>query len=88
MPKRENLLSVEIYFPTIMNKKPFKGKATVVSSENRLGKFDILPQHINFATLIFNFLTIETPEKEKITHNFKRGVLLVKENRVTVFLGV
>jgi len=88
MAKKENLLPVEIYFPTILNKKPFKGKATVVSSENRLGKFDVLPEHINFATLIFNFLTIQTKEGEKITHNFKRGVLVVKENKVLVFLGV
>lgn len=88
MSEKEENLFVEIYFPAEAEKEIFKTEARSVSSKNRLGRFDILPQHINFATLIFDELTIETREKEKIQHQFKRGVLIVKENKVTIFLGV
>lgn len=88
MPSKKETLSVEVYFSAAMEKKSYKTNARVVSSENRLGKFDILPQHINFATLIFNNLTIETLKKQKIIHQFKRGVLVVKENTVKIFLGL
>lgn len=88
MPNRKNFLSVEVYFPSAAEKKSFQTEARVVSSENKLGKFDILPQHINFATLIFNSLIIETIKRKKIIHQFKKGVLIVKENKVKIFLGL
>jgi len=86
MPKY--LLEVNIFCSPVIEKEPFKGKAEAVSSQNRLGKFDILPEHINFITLIFGSLTIQTPERKKITYQFERGVLEVSENRVNVFLGL
>lgn len=88
MAKEKPLFQVQVFFPAIMNKESFVGKALTVSSENKLGKFDILPQHINFISLIFNKLTIQTPEKEKIDYQFKKGVLIVKKSKVRVFLGL
>jgi F0F1-type ATP synthase epsilon subunit len=66
----------------------FEGQAEAVSSKNRLGKFDILPFHTNFITLIFGSLTVHTPDKKEIKYKFKRGVLEVSENKVNVFLGL
>lgn len=85
---KENLLSVKVFFPALMRRENFSIKALSVSSENPLGKFDILPQHINFITLIFKKVSIQTPEKEKIEISFERGILIAKENEVKVFLGV
>lgn len=87
MPKEE-ILTVEVFFPAMMQKPNFVGKAKAVSSENRLGKFDILPRHINFITLIFKKISILTPEKEKIEFQFEKGILINRENKVKVFLGI
>lgn len=86
MPKK--LLEVRVFCSPIIEKEGFKGKAEAVSSQNRLGNFDILPEHTNFITLIFGNLTIHTPDKKKFTYQFERGVLEVSENRVNIFLGL
>jgi len=86
MPKKN--LQVKVFCAPVIEKDPFKGEADAVSSQNRLGKFDILPQHTNFITLIFGDLTIHTADKKKIAYHFERGVLEVSENKVNVFLGL
>ena len=86
--KKNSLLEVILLCSPAMKKEGFEGKAISVSSQNQLGDFDILPQHTNFITLIYNYLTIVTPKKEIIKYNFKRGVLRVRKNKVEVFLGL
>lgn len=88
MAKEKPFLPVQIFFPAIMNKENFKGKAAAVSTENKMGKFDVLPQHINFITLIFKNLTLHTLKKEKIEYSFERGVLIVRKGEIIVFLGL
>ena len=84
----DNLLNVRVFFSTVIGKNTFKSSATAVSSQNGLGKFDILPNHINFITLIFDNITIYNENKEEISYEFKRGVLEVSENKVDIFLGL
>jgi len=86
MPKK--ILQVKVFCAPVVAKDPFKGEAEAVSSQNRLGKFDILPEHTNFITLISGDLTIHTADKKKIAYQFERGVLEVSENKVNVFLGL
>jgi F0F1-type ATP synthase epsilon subunit len=81
-------LQVEIVWSPNVSQPGFKGSAEAVSGENDVGKFDILPLHANFVSLIFNSLTVQTPEKKKLDYKFKRGVLEVSENKVNVFLGI
>jgi len=84
----EEFLEVKVFCSPILRAENFSGLARSVSSKNRLGNFDILPRHINFITLIFDELTIETLEKKKIIYKFQRGVLEVSENKVKIFLGL
>lgn len=84
----EEFLEVKVFCSPILRAENFSGLARSVSSKNRLGNFDILPRHINFITLIFDELTIETLEKKKIIYKFQRGVLEVNENKVKIFLGL
>jgi len=84
----KNLLEVKVFCSPVIEKEPFKGEASAVSSQNRLGKFDILPEHTNFITLIFGNLTIHTSDKKKIAYQFEKGVLEISENKVNVFLGL
>jgi len=82
------LLEVKVFCSPIIEREPFRGKATAVSSQNSLGKFDILPEHTNFITLIFDNLTIYTADKKMLNYQFERGVLEVSENQVNIFLGL
>jgi len=84
---KEDLLNVKVFWIPLTKEVFFEGKVKSISSENPLGKFDVLPKHANFITLIFNELTIITDKEEKISYQFKRGVLEVTENKVNIFLG-
>lgn len=85
---QKSLLEVKIFCSPVIEKEAFEGVAEAVSSQNKLGKFDILPKHTNFITLIFSNLTIYTFDKKKITYQFERGVLETSESKVNIFLGL
>jgi len=84
---KNEFLEVKLFWLPIVKEVFYQGKAEAISSQNRLGKFDILPKHANFITLIYDNLIILTPEKKKISYQFKRGVLEVSEDKVNIFLG-
>lgn len=83
--KDPTLMHIKVYSPY---QDYFDGVATSISAINDTGEFDILKGHHRFLTLLQPCeLAIVTPkgdEKIKIT----RGVMYVKEDRVTVFLDV
>lgn len=85
---KKEYLEVKLFWLPIIERVSYEGMALVVSSKNKLGEFDILPKHTNFITLIFDNLIILTPDKKKISYQFKRGVLEVSENKVNIFLGL
>jgi len=85
--KIPKFLEVKVFYSPAIGKELFQERAAAVSSQNRLGDFDILPGHANFITLCFGILTIHTLEK-KINFQFERGVLEVSEDKVNVFLGL
>lgn len=88
MNQEMSLLKIKVFFSAAIGENPIECPATVVSSKNEVGKFDILPQHINFITLIFDSIVIRTPEKKEIKYQFQKGVLEVNKNIVNVFLGI
>jgi len=67
---KKDLLNVRVFWLPVSKEVFFEGEAESVSSENQLGKFDVLPQHANFISLIFNEVIIVTPKKEKICLSF------------------
>jgi len=84
---KEKLLDLKVFWLPLTKEIFFKGKVKSISSTNPVGKFDVLPLHANFITLIFNELEIITEKEEKINYQFKKGVLEVRKNKVNVFLG-
>jgi len=75
---------VKVYSPF---KNYFEGYAKSISALNATGPFDILPHHKNFLTLLEPCeLVIRSAKEQKM--KITRGVLLVKNNEVTVFLDV
>lgn len=67
----------------------YDGDAKSISAENDTGPFDILPKHHNFMTLVNEgevVIRAEGQEDQKI--RISRGVLHVRNNKVTLFLDV
>lgn len=84
----KNEIFVAVFWSPLVGKVGYRGVAAAITSKNKVGKFDILPEHTNFITLIFNKLVIHTKEQKKIEYEFKRGVLEVSDNLVKIFLGI
>ncbi|HET7629917.1 MAG TPA: hypothetical protein VFK03_00945 [Candidatus Saccharimonadales bacterium] len=79
-------LQVKIISP---NKTYFEGEAVSLSATNNVGKFDILPEHHNFITLLTTGeieLKLPSGEAEKFTAS--GGLLRIKSDQVTVFLDI
>lgn len=66
----------------------FDGRATSVSSYNKIGPFDILGQHENFITMLKNKVTVVDTDGKRLEFACTQGLLEVSENRVRVFLGI
>lgn len=67
--------------------------AYAVSSENSKGKFDILPYHANFITLVEDQpIVIRPTEKTDKTHQlsfkFPLAVISVTENTVNIYTNI
>lgn len=86
MKKDDQKLRVKIFWAPQVKKKGFEGEARSVSSKNVSGRFDLLPGHANFISVIEDFLIVRTLEGEKTRYDFFRGVLEVSNDRVRVFL--
>ena len=80
-----NLLTVSVKGPKT---ELFNGRAFSITSINNKGKFDILPFHINFITLIKEYVIIREENKKEVTFPLDSGVLKVNEDKVKILIGV
>lgn len=66
----------------------FRGQVKAVTSLNDEGKFDILPEHTNFISIIKDYIIIHnldgTDKELKIT----RGILKMRGNLISIYLGI
>ena len=82
----------EEYQLSVIARAPFhvyyEGKAMVVSAENKVGKFDILPGHADFfSVLIPGDVTIETTS-DKVIFNVNNGILTARGNEIMIFANM
>lgn len=81
MPKL--VLNVRIISP---QEDLYRGTALSISSTNSTGKFDILPQHANFITLVQNApITIRTGDGKNLSYNFPLAIIHTSGNEVRIF---
>jgi F0F1-type ATP synthase epsilon subunit len=64
----------------------FTGDVLSVTSVNRKGKFDILPMHTNFISLVKDRILARLLNGKFQEFPISEGVLRVTENKVEVFL--
>ena len=81
--KRKNEIYVRVASP---EKVLWEDKAFAVSSRNSQGKFDILPHHTSFLTIVENQpIKISGPKKILQEFRFKRALIYNRVNRVSIY---
>ncbi len=66
----------------------YDGTALAISSVNEKGIFDILPEHINFITMIKDTLTIHKEDKTTQAYTIRTGLMRVRSNVVEIYVGL
>lgn len=82
MAKKGPRLQVRVSTPTEVL---WEGEADSVSGENSQGKFDILPLHANFITLVQDTPIIIRMEAREKQFSFKNAVIHTDESVVKVY---
>jgi F0F1-type ATP synthase epsilon subunit len=77
---------------TVIARAPFhiyyEGKAQVLSAENVVGRFDILPGHADFFSILSpGDIVIETGT-EPVTFPAHNGIITVRDNEVMLFVNM
>jgi F0F1-type ATP synthase epsilon subunit len=79
-------MRVKIYAPF---KVYFDGDAKSVTATNRVGQFDVLPQHHNFISLLEpSDIIVRNEGKDDFKMHISQGIIHVKADVVRVFLDV
>lgn len=75
---------------SIKNKKEqlYLGDASSVTSKNDRGVFDILPYHVNFITLIYDFIVIDRGLPTEKRFEMENGILYTISNKVEIYIGL
>ena len=66
----------------------YEGELSAISSFNQVGRFDVLPQHANFVSMITKSVILHKPDGKQEEINVDKGVIMVERNRVQLFIGV
>ncbi|HSE61425.1 MAG TPA: hypothetical protein VLA88_03985 [Candidatus Saccharimonadales bacterium] len=86
--------SHEEEFLNITARAPFQvyyeGPGKMVSAANEVGKFDVLPGHADFfSMLIPGEVVIDAKDQEDlITFNISNGIITVRDNEVMLFVNM
>jgi F0F1-type ATP synthase epsilon subunit len=80
----DNSLTVKISSP---EKTIWEGDAFAVSSRNPQGKFDILPHHASFLTIIEDQPIKISSQTKKVLQEFrfKQAIIYNRDNKVSIY---
>lgn len=66
----------------------YQGEARAISAANNVGKFDILPGHADFFSLINPGQVTIVTENEDINIPISNGIVCVRNDEVMLFLNI
>lgn len=66
----------------------FEDNVLSITSENKTGKFDILPDHANFMTRLTDVIVIKVMDGTTQSIPVRNGIMQVAGNKVQVLLGI
>ena len=79
------LLTVTVKSP---GQTVFSGWALAVTSMNERGRFDVLPYHANFISLIKETVIIHQENDKELTLPLETGIIKVYEDTVHILIGI
>jgi F0F1-type ATP synthase epsilon subunit len=66
----------------------YEGVAKLVSAENRVGKFDILPGHADFFSVMTPCEVVIETDKDPVNINITNGIIGVRDDSVLLLLNI
>jgi F0F1-type ATP synthase epsilon subunit len=66
----------------------YEGEAERVSSFNEMGRFDVLPQHANFISIIRQEISLFNNREKVKELKIEQAVMKVKHDQIHIFLGI
>ena len=66
----------------------YEGQATVVSGANKVGKFDVLPGHADFFSVMNPGEVIIETQKGPVSFNIANGIISVRNDEVMLFVNM
>jgi F0F1-type ATP synthase epsilon subunit len=77
---------------TVVARSPFniyyEGEAKVVSASNKVGKFDVLPGHADFFSVMSPGEVIIETDAEPISFSITNGIVTVNDDQVVMFVNM
>jgi F0F1-type ATP synthase epsilon subunit len=77
---------------TVIARAPFhiyyEGTARVVSASNKVGKFDVLPGHADFFSVMSPGEVVIETESDTINFPITGGIIGVRDNEVMLFVNM
>jgi F0F1-type ATP synthase epsilon subunit len=76
----------------VIARSPFKvyyeGPAKVVSGSNKVGKFDVLPGHADFFSVMTPGEVIIETESQPISFSIANGIITVRDDEAMLFVNI
>ncbi len=67
----------------------FEGEAEIVSADNAVGRFDILPGHADFFSVLSPCeVVVQKPTGDPISFEIRSGIMTVRDNEVLLFANI
>ena len=66
----------------------FEGKAESVTATNKVGEFDILPDHADFFSILTPCEVIIETTTEPVSFPVSNGIITVRDNEVLLFVNI
>jgi F0F1-type ATP synthase epsilon subunit len=87
MPEVPGMLSVIARAPFTVY---YEGEAEVISATNKVGRFDILPGHADFFSILKSDEVLIQPGggKEPVSFTINNGIMTVRDNEVLLFVDM
>lgn len=66
----------------------YEGEAEAVTATNKVGKFDILPEHADFFSILTPGEIIIETSTNPVVFNVSNGIITVRDDEVMIFVNI
>jgi len=66
----------------------YDGPAEAVTATNKVGKFDVLPEHADFFSILSPGEVIIETDSDPVSFHIANGIITVRDNEVLLFINM